>query len=189
MIFHTINTMTIGMFADMELENNLKYLLRFNIWVPQSILRKKRRKIVEAFNKLTNKKEVDKLISKDIHRLKMLNTINIQYKIMIRLLDLVAKFNDKSIKKVLDDLYNDRYGKYPKTQADYGRIRKDNDLLIRKFNQQIQGEEVAEQEPFDKILARLELILAPMQIRDKKLSTFGIYTSLASEKIKENGRN
>lgn len=187
MIFHTIDTMTIGGFADMQLENNLKYLLRFNIWAPQRILVKKRKKIIEQFNKLTNEKEVNKLISKDMHRLKMLNTINIQYKIMIRLLELVGKFNDKGMKKVLDELYHDRYGKYPTTQADYGRIRKDNNLLIRKFNQQAQGEEVETSPEFKEILARLELILAPMQIRDKKLSTFGIYTALASEKIKGNG--
>jgi hypothetical protein len=157
---------------------------RFKVWLPQSILIKKYNNLLYEWNQLSNKDKVNKEFNKNKHKLKSLLQINVQYKIMFKLLDIVAKYGIKEAKEGLISIYTSIYKKEPKTAADYIKISKDIDLKIRRYKQKYGQEESEEGIGFEDLVSNIELILAPMTIRDKKLYILPKYIEQAAKKAK-----
>jgi hypothetical protein len=189
MIFHTIRTISIGDFAEMMEYKDINKVKRFNIWIPKALILKYHSKLIYAWNQIANKNEIRKQISENKHKLKQLIQINIQYPIMLKCLDMVAKFGHKEYKDVLVRTYSYIYKKEPKTTEDYVRLMTDIDLKIRKYKQRYGQEQAVEGIDFEDLIVNVEIMLAPLTIRDKKLYTLPKYIEMASKKIKSNERN
>lgn len=188
MIFHTINTMTIGRFADIERSGNLKLVMRYRLWVPKWYLIEVKRRITTDYNKIGNENNIRKLISSDVHRLKMINKINILYPTLLELKKLTDKYDDKEIEELFINCYESLYNKKPSTENDYKKIEKDHSLIARKFAQLTEINKSEDNKiDFNQLLLNTELILSPMTIRDKYLSELPSIFELASKKIKGNG--
>lgn len=187
MIFHNTRTITIGGFSEMVTYKDYRKVLRFNIWLPEFILVKKYNSLLYEWNKLSNGDKVNKEFNRNKHKLKSLVQINIQYKIMLQLLDMAAKYSIKEAKEGLISIYSSIYKKEPKTAADYEKIAKDIDLKIRRYKQKYGQEQTEEGIEFEDLLTNIEVVLAPVTIREKKLYTLPKYIEMAAKKIKQNG--
>ena len=192
MIFHNLRTITVGDFSEMVTYSDLSKLKRRNVPVPKRMLKRAYSDIILEWNKLNNSDKLEKEIRESGHKIKLLTQLNIQYPIMLKMLRLVAKYNNKKAKELLNNVYIKVYNKEPKTADDYLRIYKDIDLKIRKYKQRYgneQKEEKTDSFDFEKLITNIELILAPLQIREKKMYTLPRYIDIATNKIKhkENG--
>lgn len=190
MIFHNKRTITTGEFSEMVTYKDLNKVKRINIWMPKLILKKYYSDLIYEWNRISNKDKIDKELRDNSHKLKMLIQINLQYPIMLKLLDIAAKYGLKESKEALVKIYTELYKKEPKTAQDYEKIAKDVELKIKRYKQRYgQEQEDSESVEFEQLLVNIEIILAPVTIRDKKLFTLPKYIEMASKKIKQNGRD
>ena len=199
MIFHTKRTITIGQFSELVTFNDTSLIKRVNIWIPKRILNTKLRALVTEFNRLINKREIDKLISKDIHRLSMINRINIQYPSLLKLIDLTAKYKllgvgseeeyDK-LKYILKTAYKRVYNREPNKESDYIKVAKDYERLRKKYKQMYPDEETKDVKQLDveELIVTIESAIAPVTIRDKKLYALPKYLELVTKKTEQNGK-
>lgn len=198
MIFHNKQTITIGQFSELVTMDDHSLVKRFKIWIPKKILVKRVQMLKAEFNRLINKREIDKLISKDLHRLSMVNRINIQYPALLKLIDLTAKYklleiaSEEEYQKLFDVLikaYNRLYKREPKTTADYEKVEKDYIKLQKKYKQMYpeQEEEAQKKLDIEELVITIESVLAPVTIRDKKLYTLPKYLDQVTKKTQDNG--
>ncbi|PNX47943.1 MAG: hypothetical protein BV457_04750 [Thermoplasmata archaeon M9B1D] len=201
MIFHTKNSITIGQFADMIGSDNRNMIKKYSIWMPKKAINKAYKKLMFDFNKLVNEDQIRKVLQKDLHKLSMLNRIKIQYPILLKLIDIISKFKllnfghadeIKYLETILYNAYFEIYHRYPKSESDYLRVSKDFDLILRRYLQAAKLEEEkkegSKELDFESFLIGLELIIAPANIRDRKLYTLPKYIDLALKK-KKDGRD
>lgn len=188
MIFHTIKTITVGQFGEIVSFKDINLIKRINIPVFPFMLKMAYSRLLNEWNNISNKDKIEAEINKNKTKLKHLTQINIHYKIMIDMLKLSALYGLKKPKELLIKQYIYIYKKEPKTQADFEKIYKDIDLKIRRYKQMYgNGEEENNNVDFEQLIINIEMILAPVTIRDKKLYTLPKYIEMASKKIKENG--
>lgn len=191
MIFHNIKTITIGEFVELISFSELNLIKRFKIPLPNNLMVKARNKLISDYNELTNNDEVSSEIRNNVHKLKSLTQINIHYRIMLDMLRLTAMYGNKKAKKLLIETYKYIYKKEPKTAEDYEKIDKDINLKIKRYKQRYSNDNDENNEKLDieKLIINIEIVLAPVNIRDKKLHSLPKYIEMASQKIKTNGRD
>jgi hypothetical protein len=174
--------------------NDISKIKRVNIYMPKFLINKYYEKLIKEWNVINNSDKLEKELNDNKHKLKLLTQINVIYPIMLKMLDLTAKYGLKSSRDLLTKLYIDIYKREPKTAEDYEKIYKDVNIKILKYKQRYSDDDNKKKNnvDFEQLIINLEIILAPVTLRDKKLYTLPKYIELASKKIKQNtghGRN
>ena len=196
MIFHTIRTITVGEFSEMQTLDDRLMIKRINVWLPYGLVNKAYERLVTAYNKNTNSKQVNELFDESSHKLSILIKVNIQFSSLLKLIDMAAKvrllgYEDKfkEVEIHLKEAYKLIYKREPSTQKDYERVARDSELAIKRYKQMYpdKPEDDKQEVDFEQIIVNTEAILAPMTIRDKKLYTLNRYFEMAAKKIKSNG--
>ena len=192
MIFHTVNTITIGQYAELLSIRDNDLIKRINIPVLKSQKIKAIKKLNYDFNKLISGNEFERLIRKDLNMLNNLIKLNIQYPMLLKLSDMLIKYKTEEIKNNFNTIYKAIYGVDANGKIDHSKIITDYELFKNRILQKQAIETINsstnDSVSFELILAKTEMILAPLTLREKKLYTLPIYFDLAAKKI-THGRN
>lgn len=176
MIFHTIYTITIGRFAEMLEIGDINYCKRLPIWLPKKIVKKYHNKLLVEYNKISNKNKIKELISDDFDKIAVNYEIK-YYELIERLigiwyqLDGIAK---KNVRNNIDEMYFKKFGINP-DEKDFINVVNKRKLLIEKAQQVFAEPKENKEYSFEDDIRKLERILIPITIRDKKLYLLSKY--------------
>ena len=188
MIFHTYKTITIGRFAEMQELNDLSLLKRLPVPLPRIMLERAFKRLMVAYNEYANADKLRALIETDAGKIKAMYKIN-YFDALEKAIASWIISQDADLKRTVDELFKTHYKRYPKNDEDLARVTKDKELFILKYKQIFEDEtpeENKEAPSFESYLVQLEMALAPVTIRDKKLYLLQMYIDKAT---RTNGRN
>ena len=192
LLTHNVYSMTIGRFSEMMESGSLHYMKKINIPLPKFYLKKRQKKLITEFNFINAKEEVQRLVNKDLSKLVILTKVNIQGQIILSMYKIYLNTGkDEVIEKQLRETIG------LLTQRKVVDLEKEMFDFIRNVKQQTNRFEQVFNDPeekktsFEQNLINIEMILAPIDLRNKKLYTFGRYVKMAMEKLKQmqDGRN
>lgn len=184
-MLYNYNNITIGRFEDVLTDFN--ELKRFNIWLPKKYLAKKVGQLVKQYHLENNEKENNSKLNDAFEQVSIINKANNLYSSLYlgfqTCYKIVALTGIKpKVMGDLEEVFRASLGIEPtaenikrlpirieKLKAVFESLNKDND---EEFN-------------FSDYLIKLEVVLAPLNIREKKLKYLKKYTEIAISKSKQ----
>lgn len=192
MLFYTNKNITVGIFE--ELLKDYSKIVRINLFLPEQLIEKKAKEIINSFNKDSNKNETNAKLSEQFHKLSMINRVNNLFPAIYkgfyacyRIAELTGK--TPAIMKDFEKLYYEATGKKP-TIEKIEKIPEYIEILKDKYNS-IHNEEENDEENsdfnFSDYLDKLELILElkPLEMRKYKLNELNRLADIALIKQKQ----
>jgi len=174
--------------------NNKRLVMRWDLPLPDKWITKASNKLIADFNKMNNKEDMSKLID-GYHKLSMVNrmvnilpTIFLGFQACYKIQSITGERSQ--LFEEFERLFEEVRGFKP-TEADILGIPKLIEKLKNKYDDLFDNEPEEPDHDFDfnYYVFTLEKVLAPMEIRSKKLTTLQYYNKMAVKLNKDNSKD